>query len=201
MAGQAGHRARLRRTSVCGGSITAERALSQARHHRWRRRLNSRQVAERNQDVVGSYGRCHVPNNHSKYRTSCVLARGGTLVNRQRHHPGPGIQPPDSAAGAALYLRFLGGEKRPHRCISVLRSHTWQFHLPNRGLQPRRRSDGQVSGLDHVNSIRQGGVQRDPDLVRVAAGREPDLQVLSFAGRTCRCAAQVGDLRMRGKAG
>ena len=158
-------------------------------------------MAERNQDVVGSYGRCHVPNNHSKYRTSSVLARGGTLVNRQRHHPGPGIQPPDSAAGATLYLHFRGGEERPHRYISVLRLHAWQFHLPNRGLQPRRRSDGQVSGLDHVNSIRQGGVQRDPDLVWVAVSREPDLQVLGFARRSSRRAALIRDLRMRGKAG
>jgi len=91
-------------------------------------------MAERNQDVVGSYGRCHVPNNHSKYRTSGLLTRGGTLIYLQRCHPGPGVQPPDSAAGKAVDLHVLGGQKRPYRVISVLRSHTWQFHLPNRGL-------------------------------------------------------------------
>jgi hypothetical protein len=37
-------------------------------------------MAERGQDVVGSDGRCHVPNNHSKYRTSGVLACTGTPV-------------------------------------------------------------------------------------------------------------------------
>jgi len=91
-------------------------------------------VAERNQDVIGPYGRCQVPNNHSKYRTSGPLACGGALVGRQRYHRSPGIQPPDSAAGEAVYLHTLGGEKRLHRRSSVLRLHTWQFNLPDRGL-------------------------------------------------------------------
>ena len=36
--------------------------------------------AERNQNVFGSHGRCHVPNNHSKYRTSRLPFRRGTPV-------------------------------------------------------------------------------------------------------------------------
>jgi hypothetical protein len=158
-------------------------------------------VAERNQDVVGSYGRCQVPNNHSKYRTSSPLVRVGALVGRQRYHRGPGIQPPDSAAGEAVDLHTLGGEKRLHRGSSVLRLHTWQFHLPNRGLQPRRGGDGQVSGLDHVNSCWQGGVDRDPDGVRVTPSRERDLEELGLAGRARRCTTLVGNLGMRGEPG
>jgi hypothetical protein len=91
-------------------------------------------VAERYQDVVGSHGRCHVPNNHSKYRTSGELTVGGALVCCQRHYRGPGVQPPDAAAGEAVYLRVLGGEERPHRGLRVVRLYAWQVHLPNRGL-------------------------------------------------------------------
>jgi hypothetical protein len=91
-------------------------------------------VAERNQDVVGSHGRCHVPNNHSKYRTSCVLAYDGTLLYLQRYHRGPGIQPPDAAAGNAVDLGMRACQEVRHRSVRALRLHTWQFHLPNRCL-------------------------------------------------------------------
>jgi hypothetical protein len=159
-------------------------------------------VAERNQDVVGSDGRCHVPNNHSKYRTSVVLAIGGTLVNDHRHRPGPGIQLPDAVAGETFDLRMLGGQERPHRGLRVLGLHTWQYHLPNRDLKLwRRGGDGQVSGLDHVNSIRQGSVEPDPDIIWIHRGCERDLQVLSFAGCAGWRAAVVGDLGMRGESG
>jgi hypothetical protein len=65
---------------LCGGSINAQRPLSQPRHHSRRRRLQGRHVTERNQNVFGSYGRCHVPNNHSKYRTSGRRVHSGTPI-------------------------------------------------------------------------------------------------------------------------
>ena len=80
LAGRVGRIIGTRRASLRGGSIDAQRPLSQSRHHCGRRWLKSRNVAERNQDVFGSHGRCHVPNNHSKYRTSGLLVRHGTLV-------------------------------------------------------------------------------------------------------------------------
>ncbi len=96
-----------------------------------------------------------MPNNHSKYRTSRGLTGVGALVNFQRHDSGPGVQPPDSAAGAAFYLHMLGGEERPHRECGIPGLHAWQYNLPNRGLKLRRRGgDSQVSSLDHVNSVR-----------------------------------------------
>ncbi len=155
-------------------------------------------MVERNQDVIGPDGRCQVPNNHSKYRTSCVLAVGSTLVNLQRYDPGPGVQPPDSAACAAIYLHMGGGKERLHCGRGILRLHTRQYHLPNRGLKlGRRRRDGQVNGLDHVNSIRQRCIEPHPDVLRVQARTERDLQVLSLAGRAGLRAALVRDLRMR----
>jgi hypothetical protein len=157
-------------------------------------------VAERNQDVVGSHGRCHVPNNHSKYRTSSVLASRGTLVHRQRHHPGPGVQPPDAAAGKAFDLGMLTCLEGRHRSARVLHLHTWQFHLPNRSLQPDRRGSGQVSDLDHVYSVRQRRVQPGPHLGRVQLSGERDLQELRLAGRARGRTAVIGDLGMRGEA-
>jgi hypothetical protein len=130
-----------------------------------------------------------VPNNHSKYRTSLALARIGTLIKLQRHDSGPGIQPPDPAAGAAIDLHVLGGQERLHRCRGIRWLHARQYHLPNRGLQRRRRGDGQVGGLDHVNSIRQRCVEPRPDIGRVQARSERDLQVLGLARRAGRRAA------------
>jgi hypothetical protein len=69
-------------------------------------------MAKRNQNVLGSHGRCHVPNNHSKYCTPRLLVRGGTPVYFQRYHPGPSVEPADSVAGEALHLRMSGGEER-----------------------------------------------------------------------------------------
>ena len=155
-------------------------------------------MAERNQDVVGSHGGCQVPNNHSKYRTSLVCTGVGTLIDFQRYHSGPGVQPPDSAASAAIYLRVRTGQKGLYRRVGILRPYTRQYHLPNRGLQPwRRRRGDQVSGLDHVNSLRQRRVEPHPELVRVEARGERDLQILSLACRSSRRAAVIGDLWMR----
>jgi hypothetical protein len=80
MTGKSGHGIRIWRAGFRSGSIIAQRPLSQPRHHGGRRWLQGRHVAERNQDVFGSHGRCQVPNNHSKYRTPGLLVRNGTPV-------------------------------------------------------------------------------------------------------------------------
>ena len=57
--------------SIAGGRThQSDRPLRQACHQRGRRRREGRHLAERSQDVIGSDGRCQVPNNHSKYGTS-----------------------------------------------------------------------------------------------------------------------------------
>jgi hypothetical protein len=196
LAGWAGHCVRIGRAGTCGG-ISAQWPLSQTCHPRGRRRLKGRQVAERSQDVIGSHGWCHVPNNHSKYRTSGVLTGRGALVDCQRHHGGPGVEPPDAAAGEAIHFRMRGREERLHRRCGIRRFDARQYHLPNRGLQPGRRRGGQVKCLDHVYSFWQGCVQPGPDLVGVQARGQRDLQVLRLAGCAGRRAALIRDLGMR----
>jgi len=59
-------------------------------------------LSKRGQDVIGSDGRCHLPNNHSKYRTSGTRACSGTPVNAERQHSGSRIEPPQSLARHTL---------------------------------------------------------------------------------------------------
>ncbi len=158
-------------------------------------------MAERNQDVFGSHGRCHVPNNHSKYRTSSRRFRSGSPIYLQRYHPGPGIEPADSLAGEALHIRVLGGEKRLDCSDRVIRRDPRQHHLPFRGLEPGRRLGGQVGDLDHVDPLRQGRAQPVPDDIRIKLCREGDLKELGLAGSPGGGAARVRNLRMRRETG
>jgi hypothetical protein len=130
-----------------------------------------------------------VPNNHSKYRIILVLVSDGALVNCQRYHRSPGVEPTNSVAGETIHLRVRGGEERLGCRRCRFSRHTRQQDLPVRGLQLRRLRHGQVSDLDHVNPVWQGCVEPVPDVSRIEALGERNLQVLGFAGGTCRSAA------------
>jgi hypothetical protein len=155
-------------------------------------------LAERNQDVIGSDGRCHVPNNHSKYRTSGVPLLCGTPVQLHCQHGGTGIEPPNSLTRQAFYLHACGGEKRLYCPGRVRWRDTGQDNLPMRGLQPQRCwRHRQVCDLNHVDPCWQRSAQSVPHIVGIAAPGEGDLQVLGLAGRTRGCPAGVRDLGMR----
>jgi hypothetical protein len=94
-----------------------------------------------------------------------------------------------------------GGEKHLNCRGSVLWRDPWQHDFPFRGLEPRRRGGGQISDLDHVNSIRQSCVEPDPDRFRVKARREGDLQELGLTGSARGRPARIRDLGMRRETG
>ena len=175
-------------------------------------------MAERGQDVVGSDGRCHVPNNHSKYRTSGVPVLTGTPVKLQREHGGPSIEPPDALAGEAFHLSNVRREECPHRAGRLIRPYAGERHPPLRCFQPEPASDnrppagrtgsihaghlrrlacGKLEHLDHVDPVRQGRVQRVPHVERGTRAGQADLQVLSLARGASRRPARVRNLRVR----
>jgi hypothetical protein len=123
-----------------------------------------------------------VPNNHSKYRTSLLAFRRGTLVYLQRYHCGPGVEPADSVAGEAIHLRMRDGKERLDCPGSLRLSDSGQYDFPLRGLKLWRFRHGQITDLDHVNSVRQGCVEPSPHGVGIQPGGEGDLQKLGLAG-------------------
>ena len=162
-------------------------------------------MAERGQDVVGSYGRCHVPNNHSKYRTSGVPAFTGTPVKLQHEHGRPGIEPPDPLAGKPIDRGAAHGKECPHspRRIagldarkhdaplrrlepktartSLIGSFRLSRHRARLASRPRAARAGQLEYLDHVNPVRQRCVKPPTDVVRLATAGNRELEVFRLA--------------------
>ncbi len=99
-----------------------------------------------------------------------------------------GARPPRSAAARnACTARAASAGATPGRT-------TCQCEASRRGAFRCLR---QVHDLDHVNPVRQGGVQPGPHVIRIADAGEGDLQVLGLAGRACRGPAGIRDLGMR----
>jgi hypothetical protein len=126
-------------------------------------------MAERSQDVIGSDDRCHLPNNHSKYRTSGVPVLTGTPVKLQRDHGGTRIEPPDSLTGQAIHLRAWRGEEHAGRPGRLVGRDPRQDDLPHRRLKPQGVGPvAQLDDLDHVDPVRQGRIEPLPDVRRNA---------------------------------
>jgi hypothetical protein len=104
--------------------------LDQPGHQRWRRRHQPSDLAKCIQDVVGSYGRYQVPNNHSKYRIPGVPLIRGPPAGVHREDRGASVHAPHSLAGQALDLHAVHSEERLGRRSRLISPDPGEGHFP-----------------------------------------------------------------------
>jgi len=106
---------------VCPRASRADRSFERPLRqpgYQWRRhRHESGHAVQRDQNVVGPYGRCSLPNNHSKYLTLARLCSAGTPIKFHADHGSTGVHPPCAVLREPLDLHPAGGEELNHCCL------------------------------------------------------------------------------------
>jgi hypothetical protein len=139
-------------------------------------------------------------------RSAALLhARGNALPRARRARAsfhrderGARIQAPHALVRQPFHFGRGEGKKLPDGTAGLNRPDPGQDHVPLRRLQlevsERHRA---VSHVNHINPIRQGGIELIPHAGRITRLGEGEFQVLSLACGSGRRGASVRDLRVR----
>ncbi len=173
-------------------------ALRQPGHRCGDRRRQVGHGAETGQDVVGSYGRRHVPNNQPQYRTGLVgrpISR--RTVRFQLNDGGAGVEGAHTVLGHALHLDGVGLGEGLDRTLRVEGVDAFQPQLPDGSREPVGEARG--PRLDRVDDVQPGGqglVEQTAQGLGVARCGQGDLQVLRLTARAGGCGIGVRHLRV-----
>ena len=162
-----------------------------------------RPPAECGQDVVGSHGRCHMPNNHSKYRIP-----GGLLSAARRS-----VSMLITAARASMRLLPLAVRRSTSRAAGGQEGVDGRGQRPPvrpRGAQPASATPPAGAGertpapsITSITSIPSGRAASSRSRTSASGARlgEADLQVLGLTRCPGGGSASVRDLRVRREPG
>jgi hypothetical protein len=130
-------------------------------------------LAQGSQNVVRSYGRYHVPNNHSKYRTSSSILRARTPAVFQYGHGRSRVHAPYALVSKPLNFYPAGGQERAAGSRRGLRRHSGKRNFPLRSLKlAGQLAAVRIRDFYHIKPVRQAVIQPPPDILQVTHGGE-----------------------------